>query len=124
MYLSNTIFSIFLWFIRVFFLDVPNDSVYERLTLRSLDAVSGNRYHALYNPAPTSDIKDRTAQHPADLEEKIRERLAAYYAYSEEISDFYEDAQHINADQDPHTVFECVESMLVSPLPRTLPTQD
>nr|XP_054770114.1 adenylate kinase 8-like [Lytechinus pictus] len=109
---------------RVFFLDVPNDSVYERLTLRSLDAVSGNRYHALYNPAPTSDIKERTAQHPVDFEEKIRERLAAYYAYSEEIGDFYEDAQHIIADQDPHTVFESVESMLVNPLPRTLPTQD
>ncbi|XP_072176313.1 adenylate kinase 8-like [Diadema setosum] len=109
---------------RVFFLDVPNDSVHERLTMRSLDVVTGNRFHALYNPAPTSDIKERLAQHPADFEETIRNRLSAYYTYAEEIGEFYEDAQHINADQDPHTVFESVESMLVNPLPRKLPAQE
>ena len=102
----------------MFFLDVPNDSVYERLTLRSLDAVTGDRYHALYNPPRTTDIKERSAQHPMDAEDTIKQRLSNYYAYAEEIADFYEDAQHINADQDPHTVFECVESMLVNPLPK------
>ena len=53
--------------------------------MRSLDAVTGHRYHSLYNPAPTSDIKDRLAQHPSDIDETIKERLAAYYAYCEEI---------------------------------------
>ncbi|XP_071801816.1 adenylate kinase 8-like [Asterias amurensis] len=109
---------------RVFFLDVPNDSVYERLTLRSLDVVTGNQYHALYNPPRTNSIKDRSVQHPTDAEEIVRNRLSQYYAYAEEIADFYEDAQHINADQDPHTVFECVESMLVNPLPKRLIQQD
>ncbi|XP_038046287.1 adenylate kinase 8-like [Patiria miniata] len=109
---------------RVFFLDVPNDSVYERLTLRSLDVVTGDQYHALYNPPRTNRIKDRSVQHPKDAEEIVRNRLSQYYAYAEEIADFYEDAHHINADQDPHTVFECVESMLVNPLPKRLVQQE
>ncbi|PIK58709.1 putative adenylate kinase 8-like [Apostichopus japonicus] len=105
---------------RVFFLDVPNDSVYERLTLRSLDVVTGQRYHSLYNPPRTVEIKDRGLQQPKDAEEEVRQRLSAFYAYAEEIADFCEDAQHVNADQDPHTVFECIESMLVNPTPKKL----
>ncbi|KAJ8039275.1 Adenylate kinase 8 [Holothuria leucospilota] len=109
---------------RVFFLDVPNDSVYERLTLRSLDVVTGQRFHSLYNPPRTVEIKERGVQQPSDAEEEVHQRLSAFYAYAEEIADFYEDAQHINADQDPHTVFECVESMLVNPTPRRLELDD
>ena len=40
--------------------------------------------------------------------------------FADEIADFYETAQRINADQDPHTVFECIESMIVNPLPKKL----
>lgn len=109
---------------RIFFLDVPNDSVYERLTLRSLDPITGQRYHALYNPPRTVELKDRGSQHPKDVEDDVRQRLSAFYAYAEEIADFYQDAQHINADQDPHTVFECVESMLVNPTPTKLDLDD
>ncbi len=46
--------------------------------------------------------------------------MAEFNTYSEELADFYEDGQHINGDQDPHTVFECIESMIVNPLPKRL----
>ncbi|XP_069121761.1 adenylate kinase 8-like [Argopecten irradians] len=103
---------------RVFFLNVPNDSVVERLTLRATDPITGDRYHMLYNPPRTEDVKERLQKHPKDESEQVNKRLATYNAYVEEISDFYVDAQHVNADQDPHTVFECIESMIVNPLPR------
>lgn len=35
---------------RVIFLDIPNDSLIERVTLRHLDPITGERYHLLFNP--------------------------------------------------------------------------
>lgn len=104
----------------MFFLNVPNDSVVERLTLRATDPITGDRYHNLYNPPRTEEVKARLTRHPKDESGEVHKRLGVYNAYMEEISDFYVDAQHVNADQDPHTVFECIESMIVNPLPRTV----
>ena len=106
---------------RVFFLDVPNDSVLERLTLRNTDPITGERYHMLYNPPQSQEVKERLQQHPSDTEDAVRERLSQYHTYVEEIADYYTDGQRVNADQDPHTVFECIESMLVNPLPKHFP---
>ena len=106
---------------RVFFLDVPNDSVLERLTLRATDPITGERYHMLYNPPRTQEVKERLEQHPSDTEQTVKQKLAQYHAYVEEIADYYTEAQHVNADQDPHTVFECIESMIVNPLPKNFP---
>lgn len=106
---------------RVFFLDVPNDSVVERLTLRATDQITGERYHMLYNPPRTQEVKERLQQHPSDTDDTVRQKLAQYHAYVEEIADYYTEGQHVNADQDPHTVFECIESMIVNPLPKHFP---
>lgn len=58
-------------------------------------------------------------QHPDDQEDRVTERFLAYQEHVEDIADYYERcAQHINADQDPHTVFEYIESMIVNPLPK------
>jgi len=48
---------------------------------------------------------------------QVRRRLGEYYAHQEDIQDFYQSAQRVNADQDPHTVFEYIESTIVNPLP-------
>ncbi|KAL5012337.1 hypothetical protein ScPMuIL_010888 [Solemya velum] len=103
---------------RVFFMDVPNDSVLERLTNRVTDPITGDHYHLLYNPPRTQEVKERLECRPSDCDQEVRKRLSQYHAYIEEIADYYSDAQHINADQDPHTVFECIESMIVNPLPK------
>lgn len=76
----------------------------------------------LYNPPRTQEIKERLKKHPKDGEDAVRQRLAEYSAYVEEIADYYTDGQHVNADQDPHTVFECIESMIVNPLPKRFST--
>jgi len=92
--------------------------VIERLTLRAMDPVTGERYHTLYNPPRSQEVKERLWKNPKDSEENVRKLLSQYFAYVEELGDLYTDGQHVNADQDPHTVFECLESMICKPLPK------
>jgi adenylate kinase len=48
-------------------------------------------------------------------------RVNLYNGFVDELVDYYTWAQHINADQDPLTVFECLEHGLVKPLPKQPP---
>jgi adenylate kinase len=107
--------------IRVFFMDIPNDSIIERTTLRFLDPVSGERYHVLFNPPPTQEIRDRLVQKPSDSESSITKRINEYYAEIRNLLDYYENNSiHINADQDPNIVFECIESGIVNPMQKSI----
>ncbi|KAM5145906.1 adenylate kinase 8 [Mantella aurantiaca] len=106
---------------RVFFLDIPDDVAVERLSLRMTDPVSGERYHNLYKPAPRVEVHQRLQRNPKDSEEKVQARLDMYHANAEELEEFYQDVIHVNADQDPYTVFEFIESCIVNPLPKSLP---
>ena len=105
-------------FSRVFFLDIPLDVAVDRLTQRSLDPITGDRYHTHEHPAPTPTIKQRLVQHPTDDDEAVRKRYQGYLAFYDELQDFYsqQDAIHIPADQDAYTVFEAVEAGIVNPL--------
>ncbi len=110
MYLKNFIF-------RVFFLDIPLDVAIERLGQRSLDPITGDRFHTHDHPAPTPDIKQRLVQHPTDLNETIQKRYQVYSIYFNDLQDFYsQNAIHIPADQDAYTVFEAVEAGIVNPI--------
>lgn len=51
----------------------------------------------------------------------MEKRLKEYSIYIEDLTDYYSAAQHVNADQDPYTVQEVVESIIVNPLPKPLP---
>ena len=66
------------------------------------------------------EVKDRLCVGPKDTEDAVRKVIAQFSVFADEIADFYEEAQRINADQDPHTVFESIESMIVNPLPKKL----
>ncbi|KAM7092304.1 adenylate kinase 8 isoform 2-T2 [Molossus nigricans] len=102
---------------RVFFLNVPLDSVIERLTLRRTDPVTGERYHLLYKPPPTMEIQARLRQNPKDAEERVKLKMSLFYRSSAELEEFYKQAITLNGDQDPYTVFEYIESGLIHPLP-------
>ncbi|XP_076126403.1 adenylate kinase 8 [Alosa pseudoharengus] len=105
---------------RVFFLDMTDDVAVERLSLRAVDPVTGERYHSLYRPAPSSEVKARLVFDPRDSEGRVRARLRQYWEQVAMLQGLYPNAIHINADQDPHTVFESIESRLVGRLPMTL----
>ncbi|KAM6182062.1 adenylate kinase 8 isoform 2-T2 [Erethizon dorsatum] len=103
---------------RVFFLNVPLDSILERLTLRRVDPVTGERYHLMYKPPPTLEIQARLLQNPKDSEERVRLQTDLFYRNSMELEQFYKQAITLNGDQDPYTVFEYIESGIINPLPK------
>ncbi|XP_046954143.1 adenylate kinase 8 [Lynx rufus] len=106
---------------RVFFLNVPLDSIIERLTLRRMDPVTGERYHLMYKPPPTVEIQARLLQHPRDTKEQVKLKMDLFYRHSSDLEEFYRQAITINGDQDPYTVFEYIESGIINPLPRKVP---
>lgn len=107
---------------RVYFLDIPSDSVIERLSYRMLDPVTGDRYHQLYDPPRTHKVRERLVRHPKDKEVNVRQRLNEYNYFCPELLDYYSDFKpyHVNADQDHHTIMEYVESTIVNPLRKDL----
>ncbi|XP_026716581.1 adenylate kinase 8 [Athene cunicularia] len=102
---------------RVFFFNLPHDSIMERLSQRRTDPITGERYHTTFRPAPTPEIQARLRQNPRDKEENIGKRVEAYNRNVKELEEFYEDAFYVNADQDPYTIFEFIESCIIKPLP-------
>ncbi|XP_056668606.1 adenylate kinase 8 isoform X2 [Monodelphis domestica] len=102
---------------RVFFLNVPYDSIIERLTLRRTDPVTGERYHLMYKPPPTMNIQERLMQHPEDSEEKVKLKMDLFYRNSSGLEEYYDNIIYVNGDQDPYTVFEFIESGIIMPLP-------
>ncbi|KAM8996067.1 adenylate kinase 8 isoform 3-T4 [Ara ararauna] len=102
---------------RVFFFNLPYESIVERLSQRRIDPVTGERYHTTFRPAPTPEIQARLRQNPRDKEENIEMCVESYYRNIKELEDFYEDAFYVNADQDPFAVFEFIESCIIKPLP-------
>ncbi|XP_054583574.1 adenylate kinase 8 [Eptesicus fuscus] len=106
---------------RVFFLNVPLDSVIERLTLRRTDPITGERYHLIYKPPPTMEVQARLRQNPKDAEEQVKFKMDLFYRNSAELEEFYKQAITLNGDQDPYTVFEYIESGITHPLPQKGP---
>nr|XP_031533556.1 adenylate kinase 8 isoform X10 [Vicugna pacos] len=106
---------------RVFFLNVPFDSIAERLTLRRTDPVTGERYHLMYKPPPTMEIQARLLQNPKDADERIKLRMDLFYRNAADLEQFYRQAITLNGDQDPYTVFEYIESGIINPLPKKVP---
>ncbi|XP_004640611.1 adenylate kinase 8 [Octodon degus] len=105
---------------RVFFLNVPMDSILERLTLKRVDPVTGERYHLMYKPPPTLEIQARLLQNQKDSEEQVKLKTDLFYRNSAELEQFYKQAIMINGDQDPYTVFEYIESGIINPLPKKM----
>ncbi|XP_034520636.1 adenylate kinase 8 isoform X4 [Ailuropoda melanoleuca] len=106
---------------RVFFLNVPFDSVIERLTLRRVDPLTGERYHLTYKPPATVEVQARLLQNPKDTEEQVQVKMDLFYRNCVELEEFYKHAITVNADQDPYTVFEYIESGIINPLPKKVP---
>ncbi|TSV94910.1 Adenylate kinase 8 [Bagarius yarrelli] len=106
---------------RVFFLEMSDDVALERLTLRSTDPVTGERYHSLHNPAPGEKVEGRLQCNPRDTEFEVCKRLKEYRSHAAALQAFYPQAVQVDADQQPHTVFECLESGMVGRPSKVLP---
>ncbi|KAK2901547.1 hypothetical protein Q8A73_011293 [Channa argus] len=71
-----------------------------------------NRFHAVTRPAPSSQVQNRLKTRPEDSTDAVTHALNQYRMQSAAIQSVYPDAFHVNADQDPHSVFEAIESRL------------
>ena len=88
------------------------------MSQRSLDPITGRRYHSHDHLVATNEIKQRLIQHPTDNNEIVRKRYEEYMIYRDELQEFYsqQDAIHVPADQDAYAVFEAIESGILNPL--------
>lgn len=75
----------------------------------------------MYKPPPTVEIQARLLQNPKDTEEQVRLKMELFYRSCSELEELYTHAIALNADQDPYTVFEHIESGIVNPLPKKVP---
>ena len=109
---------------RVLLLDIPTDSIIERVCQRSMDPLTGEMYHSLYKPAPTVEVKERLKVHPRDEESQVQMELNEFHSEKEDLMDYFQNTDNklltINADQDTHSVFETIESMICNPIPANL----
>lgn len=105
-----------LHFFRIFFLDIPLDVAFDRLSQRSFDPITGDRFHSHDHPVPSHQIQQRLIQHSTDVNENVRRRYQTYAIYLKDLQDFYAEqgAIDIPADQDAYTVFEAVEAGIVN----------
>ncbi|XP_053337255.1 adenylate kinase 8 isoform X1 [Clarias gariepinus] len=106
---------------RVFFLEMSDDVALERQTLRFTDPVTGDRFHSLHNPAPSAKIQARLQRNPRDAETEVCKRVQEYRSHVAALKAFYPQAVQVSADQQAHTVFECLESGMVGRPSKGLP---
>lgn len=102
---------------RVYFLNLPTEVALQRLCKRATDPVSGERYHSIFKPPTDPEVNQRLRQNPRDRAEKVEVKVDLYHQQARELEEYYEDSIALNADQDPYTIFEHIESCLVRPLP-------
>ncbi|XP_060894145.1 adenylate kinase 8 [Labrus mixtus] len=99
---------------RVFLLDLTDDVCLERITLRATDPVSGETFHSLVRPAPSSEVQDRLKTRPEDSTNTATHTLRQYRMNIAAIQTLFPDVVYIDADQDPHSVFGALESRLTT----------
>ncbi len=97
-------------------IEVPDDSIVERIVGRRLDPETGEIYHIQFNPAPES-IKDRLIQRKDDNELTVRNRLKSYHKQTSPLAIWYENQGlliKINGEQDIKKVGDEIISKLSS----------
>ena len=73
----------------VVLIEVPDDSIVERISGRRSDPVTGTIYHLTFNPPP-KNVVDRLVQRADDTEDAARARLTKYHAETAPIIPFYQ----------------------------------
>ena len=70
-------------------IEVPDDSIVQRIVGRRMDPETGEIYHVDFNPAPEAII-DRLVQRKDDNEFTVRNRLKAYHEQTSPLAIWYE----------------------------------
>ncbi|KAM8885658.1 adenylate kinase 8 isoform 2-T2 [Spinachia spinachia] len=97
---------------RVFFLEVADDVCLERITQIATDPITGERFHAVTRPALSSEVQKRLKVRREEQRLSVTQRLKQYRTHTAALQCVYPRAGAIDADKDPHSVFELLESRL------------
>ena len=99
----------------VFFLDVDEDELVNRLTGRRVDPETGENFHVDYNMPDDENVRERLVQRDDDTEETVRERLRVYRENTEPVVEHYRDEGvlvEIDGEQTPDEVLEDISAHL------------
>lgn len=72
-------------------LDVPDEVLEERITLRRSDPVTGKIYHLKFKPPP-EEVKGRLVHRKDDTVDALKTRLKGYHANLNTVKAFYKDS--------------------------------
>lgn len=75
---------------RFIVLDVPTETLVERVSGRRTDPETGKVYHMKFSPPENEEIKKRLEQRSDDSEEKVRKRDSDFRKYIQEISPYFQ----------------------------------
>jgi len=87
------------------FLNVPDESLIERVVGRRTDPVTGKIYHMTFSPPDDEEILARLEQRSDDTEEKVKVRLEQFHANVEAVKGSYSEiAFEVDGTQKPDEV--------------------
>ncbi|MCP4848550.1 MAG: adenylate kinase [Verrucomicrobiaceae bacterium] len=69
-------------------IEVPDESIIERIVGRRMDPETGEIYHVKFKPPP-GEISSRVIQRRDDTEKTVRSRLLAYHEQTAPLADWY-----------------------------------
>ena len=95
-------------------IEVPDESIVERIVGRRMDSESGEIYHVTFRPPP-ADVVDRLIQRKDDNEEAVRTRLLSYHSQTSPLAEWYADQgilKTVNGDQAMDAVGEEISQLL------------
>ncbi|MDR9499766.1 MAG: adenylate kinase [Hydrogenovibrio sp.] len=83
-------------------IDVPDDTIVERMAGRRVHPNSGRTYHLKYNPPATDGKDDQTGedliQRDDDKPEVVKDRLSVYHDQTAPLVEYYQSESRSNAD--------------------------
>ena len=96
-------------------IDVPENMLVERATLRRIDVKTGQIYHLKYNPPPADAVLEHRKD---DEEETVKKRLEAYNKVTAALLPYYSDRDLLyrvdgtrNPKQVTNSIFEVTSSL-------------
>ena len=95
-------------------IEVPDESIVERIVGRRMDPETGEIYHVNFRPAP-ADIAGRLVQRKDDNEEAVRTRLLAYHSQTSPLADWYSNKgilKKVNGNQPMNQVAAEISQLL------------
>lgn len=99
--------------------DVPDESIINRMSGRRACLSCGATYHIVYNPTKAEGICDACGQklvlRDDDKPETVKKRLTVYHDQTQPLIDYYKKAgilKSVDGTQDLNKVFEDIEAVL------------